>query len=510
MLLGLFLFAILTRAPASSMTDPLLPCDIYASHATPCVAAYSLVRALYASFDGPLYQVERVDNATLDIGLLSAGGYVDSAPQDAFCQGSVTSSVPPLGSLVNLVPSSMPTVAFRHCDGVAYVNPMSYGDDFAFKIVAALDGTPHAISFESTNFPNHYIAPVDGAHPSEPGRVGVVPVAAAADASWRVSSGTAGGLVLSCIGQGGQSLALGSNLTGACAHEYKPPSVGVFLSAAAAPTSWVLDGSAGGPCTIKRIYDQSPQLNHLDVAGPGAQARSNKPVKASISPVIVGGGHRAYGARFQTGMGYRRDNTSGMALGDGAETMYMVTSNATYNDGCCFDFGNAETDNDDEGRGTMEAIYFGDKNTTAKGWCGGRFDGVTAGPWVMADVEDGIWACAAPSAQAPLGAAMNFNFVTGMLKGDGGRQWALRGGDASGGPLQPLWDGPRPHGYSPMRLQGAIILGIGGDSSHSSVGLFYEGAIVAAYTSDAADAAVHASIVQTGYQQSSAVELHGR
>ena len=53
----------------------MLSCDIYAAAHTPCVAAYSTVRALYASYDGPLYQVQRAsDKKYLDIGLLTAGG----------------------------------------------------------------------------------------------------------------------------------------------------------------------------------------------------------------------------------------------------------------------------------------------------------------------------------------------------------------------------------------------------------------------------------------------------
>ena len=36
-----------------------LPCDIFATHGTPCVAAHSVVRAMYADYDGPLYQVVR-------------------------------------------------------------------------------------------------------------------------------------------------------------------------------------------------------------------------------------------------------------------------------------------------------------------------------------------------------------------------------------------------------------------------------------------------------------------
>lgn len=37
----------------------------------------------------------------------------------------------------------------------------------------------------------------------------------------------------------------------------------------------------------------------------------------------------------------------------------MVTSGKRFNGLCCFDYGNAETDNADDGDGTMEAIYFG-------------------------------------------------------------------------------------------------------------------------------------------------------
>src|SRR6185369_5645781 len=62
------------------------PCDIYAAGGTPCVAAHSTTRALYATYSGPLYQVRRAsDNTTKDIGVLTAGGYADAAAQDSFC-----------------------------------------------------------------------------------------------------------------------------------------------------------------------------------------------------------------------------------------------------------------------------------------------------------------------------------------------------------------------------------------------------------------------------------------
>ena len=51
-----------------------LPCDIYAAGGTPCVAAHSTTRALFAAYNGPLYQVQRAsDSATTDIGTLERG-----------------------------------------------------------------------------------------------------------------------------------------------------------------------------------------------------------------------------------------------------------------------------------------------------------------------------------------------------------------------------------------------------------------------------------------------------
>src|SRR5580693_7163082 len=59
------------------------PCDIYAAASTPCVAAHSTTRALYAAYDGPLYQVKRAsDSTTTDVYPLSAGGYANAATQD--------------------------------------------------------------------------------------------------------------------------------------------------------------------------------------------------------------------------------------------------------------------------------------------------------------------------------------------------------------------------------------------------------------------------------------------
>jgi len=88
-----------------------------------------------------------------------------------------------------------------------------------------------------------------------------------------------------------------------------------------------------------------------------------------------------------------------------------------------------------------------------------------------------------------------------MAKGEPHR-WASMGGDAQHGALSVMFDGPRVNStYDPMRKQGAILLGNGGDNSNSSQGTFYEGAMTAANTfpADATDQLVQANVVAAGY-----------
>merc|ERR1712203_811048 len=191
--------------------------------------------------------------------------------------------------------------------------------------------------------------------------------------------------------------------------------------------------------------------------------------------------------------GYRRDNTTGIATGDEAETMYAVFNGTHYNNRCCFDYGNAEVDNRDDGAGTMEAVYF----CNAKG--GLNHGGAGKGPWIMADMENALWgADKVESNEEPI----SHDFVTAMVKGDSGDapgHWAIKGADAQAGVFKTYWDGNRAPRYAPMKKQGAIILGIGGDNSDGAVGTFYEGVMTRGYSTDATDAAVQANIVAAGY-----------
>jgi hypothetical protein len=100
---------------------------------------------------------------------------------------------------------------------------------------------------------------------------------------------------------------------------------------------------------------------------------------------------------------------------------------------------------------------------------------------------------------------MTSKYVTAMLKNNGTTEFALKGGNAQSGDLTSLYKGKLPNGYNPMKKQGAIVLGSGGDcckpggGANLSEGTFYEGAIVSGYPSDATDSAVHANIVAAGY-----------
>ncbi len=96
---------------------------------------------------------------------------------------------------------------------------------------------------------------------------------------------------------------------------------------------------------------------------------------------------------------------------------------------------------------------------------------------------------------------VTWRFVTAMGKGEP-HHWTTLGGDAQTGPLSVMFDGPRIDAtYDPMRKQGAILLGNGGDNSNQSQGTFYEGAMTAAgpFPTDATDQLVQANVVAANY-----------
>ncbi|HEX2670775.1 MAG TPA: arabinofuranosidase catalytic domain-containing protein, partial [Polyangiaceae bacterium] len=235
----------------------------------------------------------------------------------------------------------------------------------------------------------------------------------------------------------------------------------------------------------------SPVAHWLPNGGVEANAANAK---------ITVGGHTAHGiyVTANSNVAYRNNSTKGVAKGDEPEAMYMIVDGKRFNDSCCFDYGNAETSGNDDGNGTMEAVYWGSDIT----W-GGKGEG--SGPWVAADLENGVFkgnkgGWQSQSLSTPSAKSVIAQYATAMLKGPSGNHFTLKAGSAQSGQLTTMWDGTRPSsGYSPKKLQGAIILGTGGDGSNTGTGTFFEGAMTSGVPSDAVDEAIQANIVAAGY-----------
>jgi hypothetical protein len=255
----------------------------------------------------------------------------------------------------------------------------------------------------------------------------------------------------------------------------------------------------GTTCLITIIYDQSGRGNHLTQAPGGAfkgpEANGNDNLASAIGAPVTLNGQKAYGVFISPGTGYRNNAVSGSAKNDAAEGMYAVLDGTHYNDGCCFDYGNAEITPYDTGNGHMEAIYYGDNRVWGTG--------AGSGPWIMADLENGLFSGQGTKNNAG-DPSISSRFVTAIVKGQP-NQWAIRGANAASGALSTYYSGARPtvSGYNPMRKEGAIILGIGGDNSISGQGTFYEGVMTTGYPSDATEASVQANIVAAKYATTS-------
>ena len=220
-------------------------------------------------------------------------------------------------------------------------------------------------------------------------------------------------------------------------------------------------------CVINLIYDQSGKSNHLYQAPPGPSFRGpakggfdTQPI-ANMAPVTIGG-HKAYGVFIMPGMGFRNNDAGGIAVDDEPEGIYYVIDGTHYDSGCCFDYGKASTNGRAVGTGTMETTYFG----TSTAW--GRGDG--PGPWIMSDMEAGLFSGYDAKQNAADPTVDSWRFVTAVVDGGGGNKWDLRGGNAQKGGLTTFYSGVRPgsrtnSAYYPMHKQGAILLGTGGDNA---------------------------------------------
>jgi hypothetical protein len=223
--------------------------------------------------------------------------------------------------------------------------------------------------------------------------------------------------------------------------------------------------------------------------------KSGQTAANAAQEALMVGGHKVYSLYTKTSQAYWRDGSkSGMPTGSQPQGIYMVTSGKHVNGGCCYDYGNGETTRKYVPGPSMDAIYFG----TSTQWATGN----GAGPWVMADMEDGMVAQGGPGKNDKL-LSQPFNYVTAMEKNNGTTEFALKAADATVPTLNTYYKGALPPGKNPMKKEGSIVLGSGGDCCYSnnnaSQGTFYEGAIVAGYPSDTTDSAIHTNIVNAGY-----------
>ena len=248
----------------------------------------------------------------------------------------------------------------------------------------------------------------------------------------------------------------------------------------------------GSTCTVTKIYDQTGRGNTL-TPGPAGTAGMGADRGADAGEIAVSaGGHKVYGIWISPGVGYRYTGVaSGVATNGQPEGAYMVASGTHVGSSCCFDYGNAERTPSDTGNGHMDAVSIA--TTCYFAPCTG------SGPWVEADMENGMFQGANGSNTANLG--NNSTYVTAMLKNNGQNTYSIKGGNAQSGNLSTWWAGAEPNrgGYAPMQQEGGIILGTGGDNSNWNMGTFFEGVMTAGYPTDAADNAVQANIVSVGY-----------
>jgi hypothetical protein len=254
---------------------------------------------------------------------------------------------------------------------------------------------------------------------------------------------------------------------------------------------------SGTQCTITKLYDQSGHDNLLEAETPDSTVggHSGQTAASATAESLMVDGHKVYSLYTKTSQAYWRDGSkSGMPLAAAPQGIYIVTSGKHFNSGCCYDYGNGETSRTYVAGPSMDSLYFGSSTT----WGTGN----GTGPWVMADMEDGMLS-GATSGNNPNLPSMPYKYVTAIEKNNGTSEYALRGADATAASLTTFYQGALPGSKRPMKKQGGIVLGSGGDcclnNNNLSEGTFYEGAIVTGYPANATEDAIQTNIANIGY-----------
>lgn len=245
-------------------------------------------------------------------------------------------------------------------------------------------------------------------------------------------------------------------------------------------------------CTVSILYDQSGKGNHL-TSSPQSCYTGTANVPANESNAkgrsLQVGGHKVYALYMVAKDGYRNNKTTAMPIGDESQGIYEVVDGKRFGDACCWDFGNATTNNCDGPVGSLNALFFG------VGYWG---TGAGDGPWFMADFDRGVWSggSGVSTITNPDNPPVTSDFAMGILKTNS-TNYALRVGDVQSGILVTAYDGALP--FSAWSMHGGIVLGIDSAVSFASYGTFFEGAITSGRPSDATEAAVMANVKMTNY-----------
>ena len=190
-----------------------------------------------------------------------------------------------------------------------------------------------------------------------------------------------------------------------------------------------------------------------------------------------------------------RLNTKKIPTGSNPTTEYMVVYTKYYKGHCCWDYGNMEATTysgepeglGNDGPGTMFALYFGQ----TRDWT----TGAGMGPWGMVDMEDGVYSGGegngGTNSKDPAFVYPTTNVVGVLAKTNGTSTFALKVGDMEAASTWTTpYSGNLPATYAPLRLEGGLSLGEGGDGSNNVDGAFFEGFVVAGQESDATDSSI--------------------
>jgi hypothetical protein len=262
----------------------------------------------------------------------------------------------------------------------------------------------------------------------------------------------------------------------------KTQDIGVSSAGGHVDTGALSQFCAGATCTVAKLYDQTGNGNDL--------SQGTAAYQMGIAYRAIADGSMAPLA-FTINRQYLRNrtNTSKIPKGAASQTEYFVVDGHRANSKCCWDYGNMEAQVKSDGVATMSALNFGVSNS------GYSSPGTGAGPWAMVDFENGVYAGPNRIGVVNQGSpSITYDVVTILSKTNGTTSWVMKVGNAAAGPLKTTWDGALPNGYNPLRQEGGLSLGEGGDGTPFGTGGFFEGVVIAAVTSDATDNAIQANI----------------